>query len=198
MATWLWILWMIMSCFTQSIILVQFVASQCQSWSRVSFHSMHRLALVRPVTVWVINWKLIWIWLSLMLVKPCVKVLWRLGILYHPTIIQLCLSRPWSSSVWIWIHHLKIWKKKNRIWSSMDLGTANSTSIMLMILVGCVILTFLLKGLWLILIVATTRPIVISLAMSCEVIWMSCHVQLVMAIVLTKQLSRFVLVVRMA
>ena len=132
-----------------------------------------------------------------MLVRPYVKVLWRLGILFRPTIIQLCLSRLWSSSAWIWIRHLKILKKKNKIWFSTDLGIVNSISIMLMILVGCVILTFLLKGLWLISIVAITRPIVISLAMSCEVIWMSCHVQLVMAIVLTKQHSQFVLVVRM-
>lgn len=41
--------------FTQNIILVRFVASQCQSWSLVSFHSMRHLALVRPVMVWVIN-----------------------------------------------------------------------------------------------------------------------------------------------
>ena len=79
------------------------------------FIQLRHSALVRPVMVWVINWKLIWIWLSLMLVRPYVKVLWRLGILFRPTTIQPCLSRLWSSSAWIWIRHLKILKKKNKI-----------------------------------------------------------------------------------
>ena len=38
-------------------------------------------------------------------------------------------------------------KRRTRFDSLTDLGIVNSISIMLMILVGCVILTFLLKGL---------------------------------------------------
>ena len=78
------------------------------------FHSMRHSALVRPVMVWVINWKLIWIWLSLMLVRPYVKVLWRLGILFRPTTIQPCLSRLWSRFGVDMDTPFEILKKKNR------------------------------------------------------------------------------------
>ena len=58
-------------------------------------------------------------------------------------------------------------KEEQDLNSLRDLGIVNSISIMLMILVGCVILTFLLKGSLPILIAVTTKRLATLLAIRC-------------------------------
>ncbi len=149
-AAWLWDTRMANELFslTESIILVQFVASQCL---RAGFCPFFIQCTVCPTPKRLVSNKLSWIGFAIPdASKTHEGASWRL----ESYIIQLL------SQLYVWVKVMEqfyliwgytIWKsakKKNRIWSSMQKSWISL--IMLMILAGKCDIDIPLKGLWLI------------------------------------------------